>query len=472
MSTGRNTVAQALNIALIVFVMLTFVLAITTYLFFSQREDFKKQAKEATTTAEKATTDKNATDDFRKKLQELIGYPEEKIQSDIETDVNNLFAGKLDDFIKDKPKTFVDLTDALLATIQEKNEQIKMSKQDLAKAAAEMESKEANANIALTKKDEVLKKLETDRAEEKKTFDEEIVSTKKISDEILAKQKKSDERSRELDGIKEEILKAKSLVSIKIQKDFSAKTSAEQVGLVLAELRERDKKIVETNSLLATLDAASPEAQAAVRATRPKDERIRQIDGRIAVVDELLREVIVEVPTTRSMRPGLFFEVFHGDEPAPLVSSKKGIIEVIRLEGPTSVRARISKDSNRDLIVAGDVVASSLWDPDRQLQIVVVGFVQLDNDPASDLDQLKGVIAGIGGVLVEEQIGVTLSTSLVVDAGKPDSKNNKEASRRDRAIKEAQRVGVRVVDVDRFLDMAGRDRESLEGRSLPAVSSR
>ncbi|TSA01305.1 MAG: hypothetical protein D4R77_14415 [Planctomycetaceae bacterium] len=76
MSTGRNTVAQALNIALIVFVMLTFVLAITTYLFFSQREDFKKQSKEATTTAEKATTDKNATDDFRKKLQELIGYPE------------------------------------------------------------------------------------------------------------------------------------------------------------------------------------------------------------------------------------------------------------------------------------------------------------------------------------------------------------------------------------------------------------
>ena len=37
---------------------------------------------------------------------------------------------------------------------------------------------------------------------------------------------------------------------------------------------------------------------------------------------------------------------------------------------------------------------------------------------------------------------------------------------------EAQRVGVRVVDVDRFLDMAGWDRESLEGRSLPAVSSR
>ena len=189
MSTGRNTVAQALNIALIVFVMLTFVLAITTYLFFSQREDFKKQAKEATTTAEKATTDKNATDDFRKKLQELIGYPEEKIQSDIETDVNNLFAGKLDDFIKDKPKTFVNLTDALLATIQEKNEQIKISKQDLAKAAAEMESKEANANIALTKKDEVLKKLETDRAEEKKTFDEEIVSTKKYQMRFLQNKK-------------------------------------------------------------------------------------------------------------------------------------------------------------------------------------------------------------------------------------------------------------------------------------------
>ena len=47
MAASRATVVQSLSIALIVFVMLTFVLAVTTYLFFRQKFDAEAVAQAA-----------------------------------------------------------------------------------------------------------------------------------------------------------------------------------------------------------------------------------------------------------------------------------------------------------------------------------------------------------------------------------------------------------------------------------------
>ena len=49
MAVRRATVIQSLSIALIVFVMLTFVLAVTTYLFFKQKFDAEDAARNAET---------------------------------------------------------------------------------------------------------------------------------------------------------------------------------------------------------------------------------------------------------------------------------------------------------------------------------------------------------------------------------------------------------------------------------------
>jgi len=72
MATTNPTVYR-LSIALIVFVLLTFILTITTYLFFKQRSDERAKSQ----VAEKATADKQeallASQAETQKLREFIG---------------------------------------------------------------------------------------------------------------------------------------------------------------------------------------------------------------------------------------------------------------------------------------------------------------------------------------------------------------------------------------------------------------
>ena len=90
MATTNPTVYR-LSIALIVFVLLTFILTITTYLFFKQRTDERAKSQ----VAEKATADKQeallASQAETQKLREFIGAAEGDSLDSIETNLNNLF---------------------------------------------------------------------------------------------------------------------------------------------------------------------------------------------------------------------------------------------------------------------------------------------------------------------------------------------------------------------------------------------
>ena len=87
-----NSKVSLLTIALIVFALLTFILTITSYLFYKQRTDEQTKAQ----VAEKATADKQEellkSKDEAKKLRDLIGAEGDVSPDDIETNLNNLFA--------------------------------------------------------------------------------------------------------------------------------------------------------------------------------------------------------------------------------------------------------------------------------------------------------------------------------------------------------------------------------------------
>ena len=69
---------------------------------------------------------------------------------------------------------------------------------------------------------------------------------------------------------------------------------------------------------------------------------------------------------------------------------------------------------------------------------------------------------------------MTPSTTLLVDAGpprivageKPAGWRPADETRRERMLKEAKRLGIRVVGVDTFLDMMGLDRSSFDTNRL------
>jgi hypothetical protein len=175
------------------------------------------------------------------------------------------------------------------------------------------------------------------------------------------------------------------------------------------------------------------------------------------------------------MRPGLLLAVYDPADPRPQVGNRKGLLEVIAVESPTVARARIRRDSLRNPILGGDGVATSLWAPGESPEVVIVGFVQLDGDPTPDADTLQAAIERTGGRVVE---AVTPTTTMVVDGGLPKAvagegkipgwRTNVDDKRREREIRSARQLGVRIVGLDQTLDLLGLQRADLETGRLPA----
>jgi hypothetical protein len=222
---------------------------------------------------------------------------------------------------------------------------------------------------------------------------------------------------------------------------------------------------------------ADPALQNTVRAATPKDDRVDGFDGRILSVNELDRTVLVACGTTTGLRAGLMFDVYDPTDPRPQLGSDKGVVEVVAIESDSLVRCRVRKDSIRDPIVPGDVVATMLWSPGTPLDVVIVGVVQLGGNPEGDRKRLEQLVQRVGGTVAE---AVSPSTTLVVDAGVPQVKGTdadgpasrkkmteKEKKFRDEQIREAKQQGIRVMAFEPFLDSLGLQVESVRANRLP-----
>jgi hypothetical protein len=90
---------------------------------------------------------------------------------------------------------------------------------------------------------------------------------------------------------------------------------------------------------------------------------------------------------------------------------------------------------------------------------------------------LKRLIERTGARVAEE---VTARTALLVDAGSPDASQmvgrgrqwrKPDDDRRRTAVQEAQKLGIRVVDLDKLADMLGLTPTDLLGTGLPGAGS-
>jgi hypothetical protein len=183
--------------------------------------------------------------------------------------------------------------------------------------------------------------------------------------------------------------------------------------------------------------------------------------------------VLIDVGSTQGLRPGLVLNVYEPGDERPQIAANKAVVEVVAVESGALARARIRRASTRNPILPGDRVATSLWSPRTSFEAVVVGFVQVDADEASDQDRLQELIERVGGRV--EQL-VSSSTTMIVDAGPPRTIGSgteraagwrpADETRRDKQLKEARRLGIRIVGLDAFLEMLGLDRDSLDSNRL------
>lgn len=474
MATTNPTVYR-LSIALIVFVLLTFVLAITTYLFFKQRMDEQLKAQ----SAEKTTSDKQAelltAQQELQKLREIVGEPEGTPAQAVEDAFSKLLTSEFNGFNQD-PKTYKTLIGWLRQEFVRRDQEVKAAAEKVKTAEAAVaaaEKKAAESEQANMAKVAAAEKSQTD---DKQKFDAQWREHEAEQKKLLEQKQAAEQRSDQFDLVTSRIADAAQYLSPARQRDFASREKAEdKLGVIYAELRDRAKAIDEQNRVLASLRVADRELQEQVLAATPKDDRIDGFDGRVLSVDEVGRSVLISSASTRGIRPGMVLHVFPPDDSRPQIGDRKGVVEVTEVEGPSLVRAAIRRDSIRTPILAGDAVATSLWAAGTSPEVAIVGYVNLDDAGGNDAARLVDFVTRAGARIVE---AVTPSTAMVVDGGKPPMQASPEAKeafeaearRQKRALDAARQWGVRVVGVDAVLDMLGTSRQALEADRLPRAA--
>ena len=465
MAKKKASAVQALTIALIIFVMCTFVLAVTTYVFYAQNEDAKvakeaaekaaNEARQSLTTAEQAQKDLlearigvNPGDSIEAVDKELAGLQEKAKKYGGEENATPTY--------RELIKTF----DSALKSANGDNASLTAENRDLQDKLKSSQKNLKDIQVSHSETmDEKQKEIDAIGKAREETAAKFTAESQKLTEDLNAA---NDKASRLADLEKQIHDEVGPYISPSRRDKFSAaNNAADQVAIVLEELTIRDKLINQQNQVLGAMRVADPTLQQYILAATPADDRIDGFDGRVVVVNERERSVLVRFPRTIGIRPGMLFFAYEPMEQMPLISAKKGILEIVSVESGTVARGRILNTSNYNPIVEGDAVATSLWSPLMPLEVVFVGHIQIDRDSATDDQELEDLIQKVGGDVAQT---VSHSTSLLVDAGVPNQSGVSgenlgwdEAAKRRRTInlQQANKLGIKVVRIDGFLELFG-----------------
>jgi hypothetical protein len=471
----NRTQQSGLTIALIVFVMLTFVLAAATYFGFTGRQ----KALDDRTAAEKQVTStsnqlRQAQQDLEA-LRNLVGVPPETPVADIETGLAALFEGDFAGFDRDS-KSYTNLIGWLREEFRDLAGKVKTAEQDkqvlVTQTGADFQ--------AVTKaRDEAIKEAAAAtalQASQKKESDERWTEHEKQESELLDKLRVAEEQARGLQTLEAEISKGLDFMPPTRREAFSdainRNDAIKQLELIRGILREQAQAIERFNLQLAKLRVADPTVQQLIAAATPADDRIDGFDGRVVDIEPRSGTVLVTSKTTGGLRPGLVLHVFDPNDPRPEFGSRKAVVQVTEIESPTLARATILREQNSSPILAGDGVSSSLWSTGIGPAVVIVGFADMDRDGRSDLPRLGDLIRQAGGTV---QDGVTSATAMVVDLGSPPGTDIErvvpdwpaEQKRRKQALDAARMFGTKVAGTAVLLDMLGLDADSFDAGRFP-----
>ncbi|MFN9370042.1 MAG: hypothetical protein ACK6CT_14965 [Planctomycetia bacterium] len=484
---AANRTVTSLSIALIVFVMLTFVLAITTYVFFKQRLDEQVTAQAALAETQKARAELNTAIEEKQRLQEeVIGVAKEKTFAEIEQEKAERIAKDFAGFNED-PKTFLKLVNWLSEALAAKDGQMDKLRQDGEKSLAEKIAALEAEKVSTGQKESERERLEKDLAELKRQFGADRSNFEKLQDRLTAERQQALDETTTFQSVKTAVEAVKQFLPEKYRRpskegeDFdpkrafdAAKDSEEKLRVVTKVLGDLRSIVRAKNELLAKLNVADPAVQRAVSNATPMDDRVEQFDGQVLSVNETDRTAVLQFASTAGLRPGLLFDVYDRADVRPLVAGRKGVIELLAVDGQTQARGRITRDTVRSLIGAGDRLASGLWSPGADIEVVIVGYVQFDRDRDPDIDELVSRIEAVGGRVVDS---VSASTDFLVDAGlpksiagegkKPPGWRDADESRWRSQTASAKNLGIKTVTVDGLLQMLGSNRDEVESGRLP-----
>jgi hypothetical protein len=414
---------QGLQIALIIFVVLTIALAVSTFMFFSKFDEERNKIAEY---EKKASEANKLANDYQSELKE------------VKTILGAAPADGLKAIQEAKEKDFKALGHGMGE-----------DKQNYRALAMQLEKtlKEAQGNLIAAQERE--KKL-NDKIKVDETTKVKEVSTYKQSTE---------DRKTDYDEEREKLMKsvasADDAKQAALQKIEAQKKSFDKDKAALAvEIQDRD----------ATIKKLSDVIEKQKRVLREGEAELEFADGTVRWVNQGEQLAWIDKGSADGLRQQVSFKVIDREEPNPATAPTKATIEVVRVTDSHSAEARIISDNPSDPIMPGDLLFSTAWQPGRIEHFAVAGFTDVDGDRISDRDLVKQLIQVNRGVLDAELtdkgdlVGeLTPGTKYLILGDKPTDKDVKGDILKNwsRMMANAETLGIRVLPLSQFLDYVG-----------------
>ena len=189
-----------------------------------------------------------------------------------------------------------------------------------------------------------------------------------------------------------------------LQKQIEAKNAA-----VKDALDKKDKIINEKNVVIKDITEVKEKA---IKEAEPfKKVDYKTADGIVVRVSQRDHTVWINRGQADGIKPQMIFSVF--DRTAGNLASEtvkpKGAIEVIRVLDAHTSEATITEDSLKDPIMKEDKIMNPAYIPGKLEHFAVAGFIDIDGDGQSDMSRLQTLIINNGGIV----------DAIIDDAGKP-----------------------------------------------------
>jgi hypothetical protein len=382
---------QGLQIALILFVTVTIVLSVTTYLgmkWYSDEIKARQAASEAGTKSEqKAMTTANEVEELKK----VIGAAStENLQTIKET-----FAADMKKWGAAYPETalfYRPLLEKMQLTIEEKNRALDAAKDEIPKLTDDYKSFKEGKDQEVAKFRESSQKTADDLAGEQAKFQDE-------------RRKKNEE----VDGIQTSLVDARKKLTDSRKK---AEDDAKATKALIAQLKDL---VTDQSDKIAKITS----------------DKVGAPNGEITWVNQRNATVWLNLGRADSLQRQVTFSVYPSDvTDMTAKGARKAMIEVTQILGDHFAEARVLDDTLSNPIMPGDKIFTPVWNPGEKRHFALAGLMDVDGDGRSDLQTVLNLIAINGGAVdcyvtdAGKLVGqITINTNCLILGDAPTEKS-------------------------------------------------
>lgn len=467
--------SQGLKIAVAIFVMLTVILAVSTY--FSYTAYSQADAKLTKASADLGTSQKASSDALNQveALRKEIGVKAED-QDAIKTEIKGEYK-KVDDELNAMVAQAVEsVTKAQGAGAQGPElEDAKTKVQSIAGAYRSEPNKTYISALArMTELVRNLSMLNTQLALNYVDVKRNLESTNNVNGQKIDVVNKELGKSKEdLEAEHKKHVEERDTILTKIDQYTSenAKMSTEIANLQ-AKIRKMEEDYTKTLSY----------AQQTIREKRAQLELTETVldtpDGVVTFVDYTRGEIHANVTRSAGARPQMIFAIFDAKSPGLPTDKPKGKVELLKVGDRESIARIVTTNSNIDPIRVGDLVYSAAWSPNEPMRFALIGKIDVNRDGVDDRADLKRMIESAGGIVdydlpppdAGRESGKLTGRDAwyVVDNRIPlrevyspsrvtANESAENLKKQTDAIREARQNGVRPMPIERLLPYLGYD---------------